>query len=184
MSDTITPIAINQGRDERFGEQIQYLTFSLANEEYGVNILDVQEVRVWTKVTVLPNTPPYVKGVLNLRGTIVPIIDLRLYFGLPEVDYGPTTVIVVLRLVLRDKDRTIGLVVDAVSDVLDIGKDQTKTTEEFDITTNTEAIIAVASVQEKLIVLLDASKLLTEGQLSDLSKELYGEKNISGEKTS
>jgi len=98
----------------------QYLTFSLAGEEYGVDILGVQEVKVWTRVTVLPNTPGYIKGVLDLRGAIVPIIDLRARFGMECVDYDTTTVIIVLKLNIDSRERIIGLVVDSVSDVLDI----------------------------------------------------------------
>lgn len=137
----------------------QYLTFSLAGEEYGVDILGVQEVKVWTTVTVLPNTPGYIKGVLDLRGAIVPIIDLRARFGIEAVDYDDTTVIVVLKLNIENRDRIIGLVVDSVSDVLDIRQSDIKSIDDFDLRSRSEAVTGVATVNSKLVIMLDAGKL-------------------------
>lgn len=151
------------------GNTDQFLTFSLSGEEYGVDILDVQEVKVWTNVTQLPNTPPYVKGVLNLRGSVVPVIDLRICFGIESIDYNDTTVIVVLKLNIGNEDRIVGLVVDAVSDVLDIDKDKIRSTNEFDLTQNTESITGVATLENKMVILLDPSRLIGEGELSTLA---------------
>ena len=137
----------------------QYLTFSLAGEEYGVDILGVQEVKVWTTVTVLPNTPGFIKGVLDLRGAIVPIIDLRARFGIEAVDYDDTTVIVVLKLKIENRDRIIGLVVDSVSDVLDIRQSDIKSIDDFDLRSRSEAVTGVATVNSKLVIMLDASRL-------------------------
>ena len=137
----------------------QYLTFSLAGEEYGVDILGVQEVKVWTTVTVLPNTPGYIKGVLDLRGAIVPIIDLRARFGIEAADYDDTTVIVVLKLSIDNRDRIIGLVVDSVSDVLDIRQSDVKSIDDFDLRSRSEAVTGVATVNSKLVIMLDASRL-------------------------
>jgi purine-binding chemotaxis protein CheW len=137
----------------------QYLTFSLAGEEYGVDILGVQEVKVWTTVTVLPNTPGYIKGVLDLRGAIVPIIDLRARFGIKAADYDDTTVIVVLKLNIDNRDRIIGLVVDSVSDVLDIRRSDIKSIDDFDLRSRSEAVTGVATVNSKLVIMLDASRL-------------------------
>jgi purine-binding chemotaxis protein CheW len=137
----------------------QYLTFSLAGEEYGVDILGVQEVKVWTTVTVLPNTPGYIKGVLDLRGAIVPIIDLRARFGIEAADYDDTTVIVVLKLNIENRDRIIGLVVDSVSDVLDIRQSDIKSIDDFDLRSRSEAVTGVATVNSKLVIMLDASRL-------------------------
>ena len=95
----------------------QFLTFIMAGEEYGVDILTVQEIRGWESVTPIPNSPQHVKGVINLRGTIVPIIDLRLRFGLENVSYGPMTVVIVMKVVGVRGKRVMGIVVDAVSDV-------------------------------------------------------------------
>ena len=137
----------------------QYLTFSLAGEEYGVDILGGQEVKVWTTVTVLPNTPGYIKGVLDLRGAIVPIIDLRARFGIEAADYDDTTVIVVLKLNIDNRDRIIGLVVDSVSDVLDIRQSDIKSIDDFDLRSRSEAVTGVATVNSKLVIMLDASRL-------------------------
>jgi len=132
----------------------QYLTFSLAGEEYGVDILGVQEVKVWTEVTVLPNTPSYIKGVLNLRGAIVPIIDLRTRFGIESVDYSETTVIVV----------------DAVSDVLDIPHSAQKSVDDFDLNSRSEAITGVATVNDKLVIMMNAAKLLDASEMAGLEE--------------
>jgi len=146
----------------------QFLTFSLAGEEYGVDILRVQEVKVWTEVTVLPNTPSYIKGVLNLRGVIVPIIDLRARFEMEAVEYDDTTVIVVLKLLIENRERIIGLVVDSVSDVLDIPGSAVKPVSEFELNSRSEAITGVATVNNKLVIMMDATKLLDASEMSRL----------------
>jgi purine-binding chemotaxis protein CheW len=162
-------------QDERVDEASdQYLTFSLAGEEYGVDILGVQEVKVWTEVTVLPNTPSYIKGVLNLRGVIVPIIDLRTRFRMPAVDYTETTVIVVLKLNIDDKDRIIGLVVDAVSDVLDLPHSAQKSVDDFDLNSKSAAITGVATVNGKLVIMMNAAKLLDASEMEQLEQVVEG----------
>ena len=98
----------------------------LAGEEYGVDILRVQEIKGWDTVTSIPNTPVYIKGVINLRGTIVPLIDLRERFGLEHLAYGETTVVIVLKVVRDHRERIMGLVVDAVSDVYNVSREQMK----------------------------------------------------------
>ena len=149
----------------------QYLTFFLAGEEYGVSILDVQEVRVWDGVTSIPNAPVYIKGVLDLRGAIVPIIDLRIRFNMETVDYDETTVIVVLKIEAADKQHVIGIVVDAVSDVLDVSDDQQKAAPEFETANggNTEFISGIATVNNKMVILLDTNKLLTQREIAAIS---------------
>jgi len=160
-------------REERIDEASdQYLTFSLAGEEYGVDILGVQEVKVWTEVTVLPNTPAYIKGVLNLRGVIVPIIDLRARFKMPSVEYDATTVIVVLKLNVGNKDRVIGLVVDSVSDVLDVPHSAQKSVDDFDLNSKSEAITGVATVNNKLVIMMNAAKLLDDSEMARLEGSL------------
>jgi purine-binding chemotaxis protein CheW len=148
----------------------QYLTFTLAGEEYGVDILGVQEVKVWSGVTVLPNTPAYIKGVLNLRGIIVPIIDLRTRFGLSSVDYTDNTVIVVLKLEIDKRSRIIGLVVDAVSDVLDIPHSAIKGVDDFDLNSRSGAITGVATVNDKLIIMMEAARLLDASEMAGLEQ--------------
>jgi len=150
----------------------QYLTFSLAGEEYGVDILGVQEVKVWTDVTELPNTPAYIKGVLNLRGVIVPIIDLRSRFNLPGIDYTETTVIVVLKLRVDSREKVIGIVVDAVSDVLDIPRTAQKSVDDFELNSKSRAITGVATMNKKLVIMMDAVKLLDSSEMSRLESAI------------
>jgi len=149
----------------------QYLTFSLAGEEYGVDILGVQEVKVWSVVTALPNTPVYIKGVLNLRGVIVPIVDLRTRFGMESIDYTETTVIVVLKLEIDGRTRIIGLVVDAVSDVLDIPQSAVKDVSDFDLHSRSEAITGVATVNAKLIIMMNAARLINTSEMAELEQK-------------
>jgi len=148
----------------------QYLTFSLAGEEYGVDILMVQEVKVWTGVTALPNMPSSIRGVLNLRDVIVPIIDLRTCFGLPEDEYSGTTVVVILKLGTGNKTKVIGIVVDSVSDVLDIPRSALKTGDEFNLNSRSEAITGVATVNNKLVITLNAARLLDVNEMAGLEK--------------
>ena len=98
----------------------QFLTFKLAGEEYGVGILTVQEIRGWSAVTAIPHSPPWVLGVVDLRGVVVPVIDLRRRFELAQAEFGPSTVVIVIRVHTGGEERTVGLVVDAVSEVYDI----------------------------------------------------------------
>lgn len=104
----------------------QYLTFLLGEEQYAVDILCVEEIRSWEKPTQIPNSPSYIKGVINMRGVIVPIVDLRLKFGIGQATYSKITVVIVLTIELDDKSRTIGFVVDAVSDVLNVENNEIK----------------------------------------------------------
>jgi len=139
----------------------QYLTFLLDGEEYGLDILRVQEIKGWDSVTPIPNTPDYIRGVINLRGTIVPIIDLRLRFALEAKQYGTTTVVIVLRVESADgSSRVMGIVVDAVSDVYNIGKDDLKPPPDFGSVVNVESVKGIATVQDKMVIALDIDKLM------------------------
>jgi purine-binding chemotaxis protein CheW len=104
----------------------QYLTFSLADEQYAIDILCVEEIRSWENPTRIPNAPRYIKGVINMRGIIVPIVDLRMKFNIGEAIYSETTVVIVLTVETEEKTRTIGFVVDAVSDVLNVETNEIK----------------------------------------------------------
>lgn len=146
----------------------QYLTFMLAGEEYGVDILRVQEIKGWDNATRIPNTPEYVQGVINLRGTIVPIIDLRMRFGLEKLEYGPTTVVVVLKVESDVKNRTMGIVVDGVSDVYSVTGDELKPTPDFGDDVNAEFVKGLATIDEKMVIMLDIDKLLNSHELSVL----------------
>jgi len=141
----------------------QYLTFTLADEDYGVDILRVQEIRGWEPVTRIPNAPAYVKGVLNLRGAIVPVFDLRQRFGMPMQAYSKDTVVIVLRVMNRGGGmRNMGVVVDAVSDVLNARASEIRGTPDFGVGVSTEYISGLATAADKMIMLLDVDRLLNE----------------------
>ena len=141
----------------------QFLTFLLGEELYGVDILRVQEIKGYTAVTRIPNTPSHIKGVLNLRGTIVPIVELRTKFGMPTIDYTMFTVIVVV--VVRDK--VMGLVVDAVSDVLNIDKKDIQPPPQFGAQVDVSFLNGIGKSGDKLVALLDIDRLLSEGDVSE-----------------
>lgn len=138
----------------------QYLTFVLGEEHYGVDILRVQEIKGFAAVTRIPNTPPHIKGVLNLRGAIVPIVDLRNKFGMEKVEITMFTVIVVVVV----RDRVMGIVVDAVSDVLDIAAKDIQPPPNFGIRVDTSFIQSIAKAGDKLITLLDIDRVLSDGE--------------------
>lgn len=138
----------------------QFLSFTLGKEEYGVDILRVQEIRSWEPVSRIPNVPSYEKGVVNLRGAIVPIIDLRERFGLGRSQYTPLTVVVVLQAHIGNKTRIMGVVVDAVSDVIDVDKKSIQSAPNFGAKVSTEFINGLISVNQRMVMLLDVDKLL------------------------
>ena len=138
----------------------QFLSFTLGKEEYGVDILRVQEIRSWEPVSRIPNVPSYEKGVVNLRGSIVPIIDLRERFGLGHSQYTPLTVVVVLQVHIHGKTRIMGVVVDAVSDVVDVDKKNIQSAPNFGSKVSTEFINGLISVNQRMVMLLDVDKLL------------------------
>lgn len=141
----------------------QFLTFQLGEELYGVDILRVQEIKGYTAVTKIPNTPAHIKGVLNLRGTIVPIVELRTKFGMKTIDYTMFTVIVVV--VVREK--IMGLVVDAVSDVLNIDKRDIQPAPQFGAKVDVSFLNGIGKSGDKLIALLDMDRLLSDDDLQD-----------------
>ena len=143
----------------------QFLTFRLADETYGVDILRVNEIRGWSSATRLPNTPDYVKGVINLRGVIVPILDLRSRFNLEEVEYTPTTVVIVLTVESESGQRTVGLVVDGVSDVVSVPTEEIQAAPDFGATVDIEFIRGLAPVNNQMVMLLDIDRLLTTDEL-------------------
>jgi len=148
----------------------QYLTFKLFDQDYGIEILEVQEIKGWSQVTPLPNSPEYIKGVLNLRGTIVPVIDLRLRFNLEAAEYDSFTVIVVVNV----GGRLAGLVVDSVSDVINLKNDQRCDTPEFEGQINRQFIEGLGQVGEKLFILLNTEKLVDEEVLDAASRNTDG----------
>jgi purine-binding chemotaxis protein CheW len=140
----------------------QYLTFRLGDEEYGVEILKVQEIKGYSAITPIPNTPSYIKGVMNLRGTIVPVLDLRARFGMSQTEYTPFTVIIVVTV----GPKVMGLVVDAVSDVLDIPRENVQATPDFGSQVDARYLDGMAKAGDKLVVLLDIDRVLGVGELA------------------
>ena len=143
----------------------QYLTFQLGEELYGVDILRVQEIKGYTTVTRIPNTPPHIKGVLNLRGTIVPIVELRTKFAMPTIDYTMFTVIVVVVV----QDRIMGLVVDSVSDVLNIDRKDIQPPPQFGAKVDVSVLTGIGKSGDKLVALLNIDRLLTEDEQQEES---------------
>ena len=141
----------------------QFLTFMLSGEEYGVDILKVQEIKGWEEATPIPNCPEYVLGVMNLRGTIVPVLDLRLRFALPRPELGHTTVVIVLRIEDDEKEQVVGLVVDAVSDVFNFDMSQLRPFPDIVPNVGSEFVHGFASTEEKNVILLDIEGLVSEG---------------------
>jgi purine-binding chemotaxis protein CheW len=142
-------------------EGLQYLTFSLAGEEYGIDILKVQEIRGWAPVTKVPNAPPFVRGVMNLRGAIVPVIDLRLRFGLETMAYTKTTVVIVVTVQSASGSRIIGTVVDGVSDVLNPNAADIQPPPDFGTAVHTEFISGLVTIEAGMVMLLDVDRLLS-----------------------
>ena len=135
----------------------EYLTFTLGKEEYGMPILNVQEIRGYDTVTTLANTPEFIKGVVNLRGIIVPIVDMRIKFGLGNVTYNNLTVVIILNIA----NRVVGIVVDGVSDVIALTPDQLKAAPEFSGAMDTQYITGLGTVDERMIIVVDIEKLMT-----------------------
>ena len=161
MDQTVNAVVQQQSENQNLENFAQFLTFSLSDEEYAVDILRVQEIRSWEPVSRIPNVPAYEKGVVNLRGAIVPIIDLRERFNLEHSEYTSLTVVVVLQTYATDgKQRVMGAVVDAVSDVVNVDTTDIQKAPDFGARVSTEYINGLVSVNERMVMLLDVDKLL------------------------
>ncbi|MEE9337446.1 MAG: chemotaxis protein CheW [Methylococcaceae bacterium] len=161
MAEQAEQIENEETETKKIENLVQFLSFTLGDEEYGVDILSVQEIRSWEPVSRIPNVPDYEKGVVNLRGAIVPIIDLRERFGLGHLEYSPLTVVVVLQMQTKEaQTRVMGVVVDSVSDVIDVDKKTIQNAPNFGTKVSTEFINGLASVNDRMVMLLDVEKLL------------------------
>lgn len=145
----------------------QYLTYRIGSEDYGIKILSVREIRGWETVARVPNTPAYVKGVLNLRGTAVPVIDMRLRMKINAPIYDATTVLIVIRASIEGAERIAGVVVDSVSDVRDINVDEIKRTPDFADSVDTEFITGIADVGGSMVMLFDVDNFMRHKDLYD-----------------
>lgn len=142
------------------------LTFTLGDEEYGIDILLVQEIRSYETVTKIANAPDFIKGIINLRGVIVPVVDMRIKFNLDNIVYNPFTVVIVLNVY----GRVIGMVVDGVSDVVALTPEQIHATPEFGTSLNTQHLIGVGTVDERMIVLVDIERLMSSKEMALIGK--------------
>ncbi|MCX7627577.1 MAG: chemotaxis protein CheW [Methylophilaceae bacterium] len=140
----------------------EYLTFTLGKEEYGIDILKVQEIRGYDSVTRIANTPEFIKGVINLRGTIVPIVDLRIRFNLGKVEYDDFTVVIILNV----RDRVVGIVVDGVSDVVTLQPGQINAVPDLVSTIDTKYLIGLGTVGERMLILVDIESLMTSQEMA------------------
>lgn len=144
----------------------EYLIFTLGNEEYGIEILKVQEIRGYDRVTRIPNAPEFITGVTNLRGVIVPIVDLRVKFQLGSADINQDTVIIVLNLY----ERIVGIVVDGVSDVLALNDEQIRPAPDFSATLSTKYLLGLGLLNERMLILVDIEKLLNSEEMQIIAR--------------
>lgn len=139
----------------------EFLTFSLGDENYAIDILTVKEIRGYESVTKIANAPPFIKGVINLRGDIVPIVDLRIKFNVGQVTYDEFTIVIVLHI----RNRIVGIVVDGVSDVVGLSKEQLRPPPDFGVAFNSRYLLGLASVNEQMIILVDINELISSEEL-------------------
>ena len=146
----------------------KYLTFNLMDEYYGVSVERILQIIAIPDITKIPQTPPFVKGVINLRGRIIPVMDLRLRFQLAEQEYDDRTSIIITRMKLYDREIFIGVIVDKVIEVIDINKNEIEDSPSFGVELDTQYILAMAKVKNKVVTLLDIGKILTNKDLKQL----------------
>ena len=149
------------GGDEGVYTQ-EFLTFTLGPEEYAIDILKVQEIRGYEQPTTIANAPPFIKGVINLRGIIVPIVDMRIKFGVGKAEYTPFTVVIILSI----GGRVVGMVVDGVSDVTSLRSDQIRPAPEFAATVDTRYIRGLGTLDERMLIVVDIEKLMLSSEMS------------------
>lgn len=140
----------------------EFLTFTLGPEEYAIDILRVQEIRGYDQVTAIANSPDFIKGVINLRGAIVPIVDLRIKFNLPSVTYDQFTVVIILNVL----DRIVGAVVDSVSDVIALASQDIRPAPDFGGSFDTQYLMGLATVEERMLILVDIERLLSSREMA------------------
>ena len=159
-----------QGKDagEEGGYAQEYLTYTLGPEEYAIDILKVQEIRGYEAPTTIANAPPFLKGVINLRGTIVPIVDLRIKFGVGNAEYTPFTVVIILNL----GTRVVGMVVDSVSDVTMLRQDNIRPAPEFSASVDTRYIKGLCTLDERMLIVVDIERLMLSSEMALVDETL------------
>jgi len=156
--EAVTQVTVAGAEDQVASE---FLTFTLGSEEYAIDILRVQEIRGYDQPTLIANAPPFIKGVINLRGVIVPIVDLRIKFNLGKVEYTPFTVVVILNVAAR----VIGVVVDSVSDVIALKPGQIRPAPDFSASFDTKYIVGLAALEQRMIIVTDIERLMTSADM-------------------
>ena len=154
MLQTRSGHSVTERDDSGYAEE--YLTLTLGREEYAIDILKVQEIRGYDAVTAIAGTPAFIKGVINLRGTIVPIVDLRIKFDLGCIEYTPFTVVIILNV----GNRVVGIVVDSVSDVIALQSQQVRPAPEFSSGVDVDHIVGLATVDQRMLIVVDIEKLM------------------------
>ena len=168
MQSTLTAPPANAASlksDQRAGK---YLTFMIGKEEFGVGVLKVREIMGIQDITAVPQTPPYLKGVINLRGKVIPVIDLRLKFGLPSIDYTQRTCIIVVQVISGSTLLPMGIVVDEVSEVITMAPADIEDTPDFGANLATNYILGMAKIKGKVKILLDINEVLTSQEIHSL----------------
>jgi purine-binding chemotaxis protein CheW len=157
--------ALGENSDRDIAGQ-EFLAFTLGKEEYGIDILKVQEIRGYETVTRIANAPEFIKGVVNLRGIIVPIVDMRIKFHLGEPTYDQFTVVIILNI----GGRVVGMVVDSVSDVITLSAEQIKPAPEMGTALNTDYLIGLGTIDERMLILVDIDKLMSSAEMGLIEK--------------
>lgn len=152
--------------NQESGSSSEFLAFTLGEEVYGIDILKVQEIRSYEPVTKIANAPDFIKGVINLRGIIVPVIDMRIKFCLDSLEYNQFTVVIILNVC----GRVIGMVVDSVSDVIDLSPDQIHAAPEFGASLDTEYLRGMATMEGRMIILVDIERLMSASDMALIAK--------------
>ncbi len=166
MTDT-KDVAARKGSD---GAE-QYLTFLLAGQEYGIDILRVQEIKGWDKPTRIPHSPDHVLGVINLRGAVVPIIDLRMRFGVETAPFGPTTVVIVVRVHGQRGELTVGVVVDAVCEVCNVSESELRPPPDVGGSIDSDFVKGLAMTDKRMLILLSVDRLINASLLEQISEQ-------------
>ncbi len=159
----------NNGNNLTFsdsGDERQMLTFALGDEIYGIDILKVQEIRGWTQVTQIPNAPPFIRGVMNLRGAIVPVLDMRRRFEMEEIDFTQYTVVIVVQV----EGRTVGMIVDAVSDVVTVPADELRAAPNFGTSIDASFLEGLIPQNDRMIIMLDVNALLAGSDMMEIDR--------------
>jgi purine-binding chemotaxis protein CheW len=168
MPSTVTEPTENSSPARTEDRAGKYLVFDLGKEEFGIRVLKVREIMGIQDITAVPQTPAYVKGVINLRGKVIPVVDLRLKFGLPEIEYTQRTCIIVVQVEMEAHSMLMGIVVDGVAEVLNLGPADIEDTPDFGQGIETTYLLGMAKVKGKVKILLDIDQVLTSQELHGL----------------